>query len=167
MAAPDDAALNALVVALAQHLLGSGRTLVTAESCTGGWIAKACTDVPGSSRWFRAGAVAYADGAKTGMLGVASDLIARHGAVSEPVVRAMAAGALDRLGGDLSVAVSGIAGPDGGMPGKPVGTVWLAWGVRLASGAVAVTAAQESFAGDREAVRRWTVERALAGLLER
>jgi len=126
MAAPTDADLLALATLLARRLIASDRTLVTAESCTGGWIAKICTDLPGSSRWYLGGIVSYADAAKSDVLGVPASLLQRHGAVSEPVVRAMAQGALQRLGGESSVAVSGIAGPDGGTPEKPVGTVWLA-----------------------------------------
>ena len=112
-----------MIADVAGRLRATGRELVTAESCTGGWIAKACTDLPGSSRWFRGGAVVYGNELKTSLLGVRPDTLSRHGAVSEAVVREMAVGALERLGGDVAVAVSGIAGPDGGMPDKPVGTV--------------------------------------------
>ena len=149
----------------AGHLLASGRRLVTAESCTGGWIAKACTDLPGSSRWFLGGAVVYDNVLKAGVLGVKPQTLAEAGAVSEAVVREMAAGALDRLGGDVAVAVSGVAGPDGGTPDKPVGTVWFAWGRRDAQGAL-IRTALECFSGDRDAVRRQAVERALRGVLE-
>lgn len=167
MATPDDAGLNALARRLSGELLATGRMLVTAESCTGGWIAKACTDLPGSSGWFRGGIVAYANEAKTRALGVATDVLEQHGAVSGPVVRAMAQGVLERLGGDLSVAVSGVAGPDGGTVDKPVGTVWFAWAQRQPSGEVEVQVASELLPGDREAVRRGTVRRALEGLLGR
>ena len=167
MAAPNDADLRALAGSLAQRLLASDRTVVTAESCTGGWIGKACTDLPGSSRWYLGGVVSYANAAKIDLLGVEPALLQAHGAVSEPVVRAMARGALERLGGDLSVAVSGIAGPDGGTPDKSVGTVWIAWGRRLPGEDCDVHATCEVFSGDREAIRRWAVQRALAGLLER
>ena len=167
MAAPDDAGLHALAAALAQRLIASDRTVVTAESCTGGWIAKICTDLPGSSRWYLGGVVSYANASKTDVLGVPTSLLQGHGAVSEPVVRAMAQGALDRLGGELSVAVSGIAGPDGGTPDKPVGTVWFAWARRLPGDGCDVTAVREVLPGDRESVRRWAVQRAIAGLLER
>jgi len=166
MAAPTDADLLALATLLARRLIASDRTLVTAESCTGGWIAKICTDLPGSSRWYLGGIVSYADAAKSDVLGVPASLLQRHGAVSEPVVRAMAQGALQRLGGESSVAVSGIAGPDGGTPEKPVGTVWFAWGRRLAGGGCDVTAACEVLPGDRESVRRAAVGRALAGVLD-
>ncbi|HWJ06060.1 MAG TPA: CinA family protein [Steroidobacteraceae bacterium] len=167
MAVPDDAELAALAGAVAGHLTGSGRTFVAAESCTGGWIAKACTDLPGSSRWFLGSAVAYANEAKTRLLGVPAALLLEHGAVSEPVARAMATGALESLGGDLAVAVTGIAGPDGGTPAKPVGTVWLAWAVRAAGSTCEVSTRRVALDGDRDAVRRRTVKLALQGLLER
>jgi len=150
---------------VARHLLASGRRLVTAESCTGGWIAKVCTDLPGSSRWFLGGAVVYDNALKAGVLGVSPRALAEAGAVSEAVVREMAAGALERLGGDVAVAVSGVAGPDGGTPDKPVGTVWFAWGRRGADG-FALSTARECFPGDRDAVRRQAVARALRGVLE-
>jgi nicotinamide-nucleotide amidase len=138
---------------------------VTAESCTGGWIAKACTDRPGSSRWFRGGAVVYTDQLKVALLGVQPRTLAGHGAVSEATVREMASGALERLGGDIAVAVSGIAGPDGGTPDKPVGTVWFAWAVR-AGGGIVVRASLRHLAGDREQVRRQAVIAAVRGVLE-
>jgi nicotinamide-nucleotide amidase len=169
--------LGRIISELADHLLSQGRQLVTAESCTGGWIAKACTDRPGSSRWFRGGAVVYTDELKTSMLGVQPRTLAEAGAVSEATVREMALGALERLGGDVAVAVSGIAGPDGGTPAKPVGTVWLAWAVsglqdvqdsagRPGRGTPAVRTARHQFEGDRDAVRRQAVAVALQGVLE-
>jgi nicotinamide-nucleotide amidase len=154
-----------IIAELAGRLLAGSRRLVTAESCTGGWVAKACTDLPGSSRWFLGGVVTYSDALKTSLLGVRPETLAAHGAVSGPVVREMAAGALERLGGDVAVAVSGIAGPDGGTATKPVGTVWFAW-ARRAGGGVEIGAALEVFPGDRVAVRRAAVRRAVAGLLE-
>jgi nicotinamide-nucleotide amidase len=154
---------QSLVVAVAEYLLASRRQLVTAESCTGGWIAKVCTDLPGSSAWYRGGVVTYSDDLKHALLGVGRESLSTHGAVSEPVVREMAAGALGRLGGDVAVAVSGIAGPDGGTPAKPVGTVWFAWARRTPDG-IEIHAAYEHIAGDREEVRRRAVERALAGV---
>jgi nicotinamide-nucleotide amidase len=166
MTAPTDVALQELAQAVGVRLAAADETLVTAESCTGGWIAKACTDVAGSSRWFQGGIVAYANSAKSALLGVPEALLAEHGAVSEPVVRAMAAGALQRLGGTIAIAVSGVAGPDGGTPGKPVGTVWLAWARQEANGACRVESVREQFHGGREDVRRWTVGRALEHLLE-
>ena len=147
------------------HLLASRRRIATAESCTGGWIAKALTDIPGSSQWFEAGFVSYGNDAKTTLLGVLPAEVAEHGAVSEPVVRAMALGALERAGTDLAVAVSGIAGPDGGTPGKPVGTVWFAWAWRHGKSVRSQTR-HKLFKGDREAVRRKSVSTALTGVLE-
>lgn len=138
---------------------------MTAESCTGGWIAKACTDRPGSSRWFRGGAVVYTDALKTAMLGVQPRTLAGAGAVSEATVREMAAGALEHLGGDVAVAVTGIAGPEGGTPAKPVGTVWFAWALR-SEGATKVRVQQHRFNGDRGQVRLQAVVTALAGVLE-
>lgn len=164
MAAPSDADLQALAEIVARQLLVAGQRLATAESCTGGWIAKTCTDLPGSSRWFQGGAVAYADDAKVAILGVPAAFLVEHGAVSEPVVRAMAQGALERFGSHLSVAVSGVAGPDGGTPDKPTGTVWFAWGRRDPGGAITLATCCERLPGDRDSVRRWTVQRALAGL---
>ena len=158
---PTDAQLAEAAAALGRALLARNLRVATAESCTGGWIAKALTDVSGSSQWFEGGLVAYSNSAKSSLLGVPAGVIAAHGAVSEPVVRAMAEGARARLGAALAVAVSGIAGPDGGTPDKPVGTVWLAW----ANGRQ-TTAAREIFAGDREAVRRQTVAFALRRLIE-
>jgi len=164
MASPSDAMLQALATRVADRLLAAGHRLVTAESCTGGWIGKVCTDLPGSSRWFLGGAIAYANEAKTGVLGVDPAVLTTDGAVSEAAVRAMASGALQRMGGDVSIAVSGVAGPDGGAPDKPVGTVWFAWARRHGEG-IEVTAVVEHFPGDRESVRRRSVERALSGLL--
>jgi nicotinamide-nucleotide amidase len=145
--------------------MAAGQCLVVAESCTGGWVAKVCTDLAGSSRWFLGGAVAYSNELKAGLLGVGAETLVSEGAVSQAVVREMAAGALERFGGDVAVAVSGIAGPDGGSPGKPVGTVWFAWAVRHED-QVEIRAVLEQFPGDREAVRRLAVARALEGVLE-
>lgn len=159
--APDE-----IIAEVAERLLLRRRQLVTAESCTGGWVAKSCTDLAGSSRWYRGGVVAYTNDLKTSLLGVPASTLAVQGAVSEATVRAMAVGALDRLGGDVAVAVSGIAGPDGGSPDKPVGTVWFAWAVRTA-GEVAVEARMHRLEGDRDRVRRQAVELALQGVLDR
>ena len=134
----------------------------TAESCTGGLIAGACTDLPGSSNWFERGFVTYSNAAKTGMLGVDAALIETHGAVSEPVARAMAEGALRHSLAQVSVAVTGVAGPTGGSLEKPVGTVWFSWCV-----AGQTSAETRCFQGDRAAVRAQTVAYALAGLLKR
>jgi nicotinamide-nucleotide amidase len=165
MAAPLDADLQALTETVARKLAGAGTRLAVAESCTGGWVAKVCTDLPGSSRWFLGGVVAYADAAKAALLGVPVPMLAQSGAVSEPVVRAMAEGALDRFMADYSIAVTGVAGPDGGTPEKPVGTVWFAWARRGPGGETLVQSRREQLPGDRESVRRWTVYRALGGLL--
>lgn len=146
-------------------LLDDERRLVTAESCTGGWIAKVLTDIPGSSAWFLGGVVAYSNTLKQSLLGVLPSTLAAHGAVSEATAREMAVGALETLGGHVAVAVTGIAGPDGGQPGKPVGTVWFGWAWRDA-GEIETRVALETFAGDREAVRRETVARALRELFE-
>jgi nicotinamide-nucleotide amidase len=136
--------------------------LATAESCTGGWIAEAVTMIPGSSEWFERGFVTYTYISKREMLGVKDATLGAHGAVAEDVVREMAEGALARSHAQVAVAVSGIAGPGGGSPGKPVGTVCLAW---TAKGA-APRSETRHFAGDRDAVRRQSVERALHGVLE-
>jgi nicotinamide-nucleotide amidase len=135
--------------------------MATAESCTGGLIAAACTELSGSSEWFERGFVTYSNAAKTALLGVPEALIAEHGAVSEPVARAMAAGALLNSRAQFSVAVTGVAGPTGGSADKPVGTVWLAWATPTG-----VTAERYRFPGDRAAVRHATVVKALVGLLE-
>jgi nicotinamide-nucleotide amidase len=156
--------LDEIIAEVAGYLLATGRQLVTAESCTGGWIAKACTDRPGSSQWFRGGAVVYTDELKIALLGVQPQTLARHGAVSEATVREMACGALERLGGDVAAAVSGIAGPDGGTPDKPVGTVWFAWAARVPGG-TDVRAAVHWLAGTRDQVRRQAVVAALRGVL--
>ncbi len=147
---------------LAQALLARGWMMATAESCTGGMIAARCTDLSGSSLWFERGWVTYSNAAKCDLLGVPAALIEQHGAVSEPVALAMARGALARSQAQVSVAVTGIAGPTGGSPDKPVGTVWLAWcvGGQLSS-------ELQVFEGDRQAVREATVQHALQGLLQR
>lgn len=161
MSEPDDR-YAPLVAQLAERLTSRGEMLATAESCTGGWIAKVLVDLPGSSAWFDRGFVTYSNQAKEEMLGVPADIIAIHGAVSHETVVAMAAGALARSRASWSVAVSGLAGPGGGTPEKPVGTVWLAWGTPEG-----VSSVCEHFPGDRNQVRAATVERALRGLLER
>jgi nicotinamide-nucleotide amidase len=129
--------LSELVARVARWALGAKYRIVTAESCTGGWIAKVFTDAAGSSRWFECGYVTYSNEAKARDLGVSWRTLKEHGAVSEPTVREMAAGALRATGADVSIAVSGIAGPDGGSAEKPVGTVWFCVGRRLAGASVA------------------------------
>jgi nicotinamide-nucleotide amidase len=166
------ACLDALAAELGQRLAGQGLTLATAESCTGGWVAKVVTDVPGSSGWFERGFVTYADRAKCEMLGVSPETLDTQGAVSEAVVREMALGALARSRAQVAVAVSGVAGPGGGSPDKPVGTVWFAWALRgdvvgaAQAGAQRVWTQLLRFAGDREEVRHQSVRVALGRLLE-
>jgi nicotinamide-nucleotide amidase len=135
--------------------------MAAAESCTGGWIGQAVTMVPGSSKWFDRGFVTYTNAAKQDMLGVSARTLEEFGAVSEQTVREMVAGALARSGAQIAVAVSGIAGPEGGSPNKPVGTVLLAWGKKGGD----MQARSMRFRGDRDAVRRQTVIAALEGLL--
>ncbi len=160
--APD---ITRIIAEVAARLLAGGRQFVTAESCTGGWIAKACTDRPGSSQWFRGGVVVYTNEIKMALLGVRPATLQEAGAVSEATAREMAVGALERLGGDVAVAVTGIAGPDGGTPDKPVGTVWFAWADRSAAG-IDVRARRHCFDGNRDEVRRQAVATALQGVLE-
>jgi nicotinamide-nucleotide amidase len=155
----DDQALIARAAAFGDRLRASGLRLATAESCTGGLIAAVCTSVPGSSDWFEHGVVSYSNAAKHTFLGVDAGLITTHGAVSEPVALAMARGALGHArAADLSVAVTGIAGPGGGTPGKPVGLVWLAVGWRDHRGDQHAQAAQRVLPGDRSGVRSATVQ---------
>jgi nicotinamide-nucleotide amidase len=163
MSTDDD--LFKLAVRVGHHLSNTQRQLVTAESCTGGWVGKALTDVAGSSAWYRGGVVVYSNAFKTALLQVNETTLATHGAVSEATVREMALGALDKLGGEISVAISGIAGPDGAQPGKPVGTVWLAWAWRRGQ-ALHCNARLKLLRGDREHVRRRSVALALSGLLD-
>ena len=151
------------VIALAQALLNRGLKLASAESCTGGLIAAACTSVAGSSDWFERGFVTYSNESKTEMLGVDARMIGTHGAVSREVAQAMAEGALTHSRADLAVAVTGIAGPGGATPGKPVGTVWLA----VAQRAGATNTELLMLSGDRAAIREQTVQRALACLIAR
>jgi nicotinamide-nucleotide amidase len=160
-----NAELSQFANQVGQHLLASRRLLVTAESCTGGWIGKALTDISGSSAWFSGGAIVYSNLLKHRVLGVPVETLAKQGAVSEAVVRAMAEGALARLGGDIAVAVSGIAGPDGGTSEKPVGTVWFAWSYLKEGGAETISECRV-LPGDREQVRRQTVAVALKRVLE-
>ena len=144
---------------LAEVLLQHGWMLATAESCTGGLIAAECTSLAGSSAWFERGFVSYSNAAKIELLGVDADLIAHHGAVSEPVARAMVQGALRHSRAEVAVAVTGVAGPSGGSADKPVGTVWFGWATPDG-----VHTAVQHFAGDRSAVRAATVAHALEQL---
>lgn len=147
---------------LADLMLENGLFMAAAESCTGGMIAAACTDLAGSSAWFERGFVTYSNAAKTELLGVDAALITQHGAVSEPVARAMAFGAIRHSHAQVSVAVTGVAGPTGGSSEKPVGTVWFGFMV-----AGTLTSEVMQFAGDRAAVRMATVQHAVSGLVRR
>ncbi|HEY0333454.1 MAG TPA: CinA family protein [Stenotrophomonas sp.] len=160
MSIPTDGALLALSESLGQRLLAARERLVTAESCTAGWIAKAVTDVGGSSAWFDCGLAAYSYEAKQALLGVRLQTLEEHGAVSRETVVEMVSGALVHSGATIAVAVTGIAGPGGGSADKPVGTVWIGWKRR---GGYA-NAQLFQFLGDRDAVRRQTVAAALHGL---
>jgi nicotinamide-nucleotide amidase len=161
-----DRKLKLLAARVGRRLLAQHRQVVTAESCTGGWIAKALTDIPGSSCWFAEGFVTYSNESKMRRLGVPPGILEKNGAVSEAAVRAMAAGALQRTKAHIAVAVTGIAGPDGAVPDKPVGTVWLGWATRRGR-AIRVGTQLKHFRGDRDSVRRKTVQLALEGLLSR
>ena len=144
-------------------LLSRQLTVTCAESCTGGGIASAITDITGSSQWFHAGFVTYANDIKEKLLGVSPETLVSEGAVSESVVRQMVEGALKAAGADVAVAVSGVAGPDGGTEDKPVGMVWFAWAMK--NGVMTTLCAQ--FEGDRAAVRQAAVEQAIKGLIEK
>jgi nicotinamide-nucleotide amidase len=151
-----------LVERLAAELQRHAAHITVAESCTGGWIAKNLTDFPGSSAWFEYGFVSYGNNAKADLLNIAPELIATHGAVSAEVAAAMATGALERAGANLAIAVTGIAGPEGGTPEKPVGTVWIA----CTGSDRAPLVECHHFEGDRDTVRRVTVSTALRKALE-
>ena len=154
--------MQTLLTQLADALRRRQYRLATAESCTGGWIAKVCTDLPGSSDWFELGIVSYSNAAKQKLLQVSTDSLQQHGAVSEAVVREMATGVLQQSGADVALSVSGVAGPGGGSKDKPVGTVWFGWRLR----GEAPLAQVQHFDGDREQVRRQAVEFALRGVLQ-
>ncbi|HEY5646518.1 MAG TPA: CinA family protein [Pseudomonadales bacterium] len=154
-----------LLVRVGSALLDRGWRLVSAESCTGGLLAARLTEMPGSSNWFEGAFVTYRLSAKTAMVGVPKTLLDRHGAVSEPTARAMAEGALAHSDADVSVAITGVAGPDGGDVLAPVGTVWFAWAVRE-NGIRCVQTAEHHLAGSRQVVREQAVEVALRGILE-
>lgn len=158
----DENRLRRLAATLSERCIDKHLLLMTAESCTGGWAAKVCTDLAGSSRWFEQGFVTYSNRAKQQMLGVSEATLQSQGAVSEAVVREMTAGALNFGSGNIAVAISGIAGPTGGSEEKPVGTVWFSWQM---TGEQAITA-KSRFDGDRKSVRFQAVETALAGLID-
>lgn len=155
-----DAALSEAGDQLAEVLLKQKQTIATAESCTGGWVAKVLTDRAGSSSYVLGGIVSYSNAVKQDLLGVTAASLDAHGAVSEPVVREMVAGALATTKAGVAVAISGVAGPGGGSEDKPVGTVWFAWGRSPAD----TEAVVEHFQGDRDAVRRQAVLFALQGV---
>ena len=158
----DDAALHHLAEQVGDKLRVHRHMVCTAESCTGGWIAKMITDIPGCSDWFDRGLAAYSYEAKQALLGVRPETLTQYGAVSRETALEMVSGALITSGASLAVAVTGIAGPTGGTPDKPVGTVWVAWKRRGRY----PTAEVFHYQGDRESIRRQTVARALLGLLE-
>jgi nicotinamide-nucleotide amidase len=157
----DDSALHRLAEQVGDRMRESRLMLCTAESCTGGWIAKMITDIPGCSDWFDCGMAAYSYEAKQALLGVRPETLTEHGAVSRETVLEMVSGALITSGASVAVAVTGIAGPTGGLPDKPIGTVWIGWKRRGRYPEARVF----HFDGDREAVRRQTVAAALSGLL--
>ncbi len=161
MASPLNASVDDLVAQLAALLTARGWMLASAESCTGGMIAAACTDLAGSSAWFERGFVSYSNAAKTELLGVPTGLIATHGAVSEAVARAMAQGALAHAHAQCAVAVTGVAGPTGGSADKPVGTVWFAWATPGG-----LHSECQRFDGGRATVRSATVEHSLRTLMD-
>lgn len=159
--------LGALAEKVGDALAARHWRLATAESCTGGWIAKVMTDMPGSSSWLERGFVTYSNASKMQMLGVAEATLAAHGAVSEATAREMAAGALARSEAHIACAVTGIAGPGGGSDEKPVGTVWFGWARRQEARPGRVETERVLLKGDRDEIRRQTVALALAGVLER
>ncbi len=163
---PEGDAIGVLAESLVDDLVTAGKSVATAESCTGGWIAKAITDIAGSSQCFAYGIVSYSNGAKESILGVQPATLAEHGAVSEATVREMAEGVLNLSGAGLSVAVSGIAGPDGGSAEKPLGTVWFGWSERH-GGKCSTDATRHQLSGDRESIRAQAVVIALQELRQR
>jgi nicotinamide-nucleotide amidase len=160
-----DFELAELARRVGRHLCRRNLWVTTAESCTGGWIAKSITDIAGSSDWFSEGFVTYSNQSKVRRLGVPTKLLQKHGAVSKATAVSMASGALRRAKAQVAVSVTGIAGPGGAVPGKPVGTVWIAWAARK-GGVIKVTTQLKRFRGDRESVRRKTVQTALRGILK-
>ncbi|MBK9252619.1 MAG: nicotinamide-nucleotide amidohydrolase family protein [Proteobacteria bacterium] len=166
MNAPSDTELALLAVRAGEALLQRGFKAALAESCTGGYVAKLFTDIPGSSAWFDFGLVTYSNASKQRCLGVSDETLAEHGAVSEPVVLEMAAGALALGNAHCAVAISGVAGPDGGTTRHPVGDVWLALALRRAGGAVEAVAVHRHFSGQRDEIRRQAAAAALQLFLE-
>lgn len=162
----EDVSVRTLAQSLVEALRNAGKTVAIAESCTGGWIAKAVTDIPGSSSTFAYGIVSYSNGAKESLLGVRNPTLAANGAVSEAVVVEMAVGVMHLSGADFAVSVSGVAGPDGGSDEKPVGTVCFAWAQR-AGDKISTGNERRCFEGDRNEVRVQSVAHALQGVLDR
>ena len=163
---PTDDDLYEQAYQLGRRLHAQGNWLSTAESCTGGWLGKVLTDVPGSSVWFERGFITYTNQAKQEMLGVSEETLIEFGAVSEPTALEMARGALAKSRADFTVAITGIAGPGGATAGKPVGTVWFAWTSALGSNGEFIHSEQHHFQGDREQIRRQAVQQALLGVRE-
>jgi nicotinamide-nucleotide amidase len=151
--------ITLLINQLAEKLIKQQKRLATAESCTGGWLSKSITDLEGSSQWFDCAIVSYSNQAKVDLLGVQQVTLDLHGAVSQPVVKEMVLGLLERCGANMGVSISGIAGPGGGTPEKPVGTIWIAW----ARPGVFIEAVKFNFAGDRNRIRLQAVYEALKG----
>ena len=156
----NDEDLADLATDIGQELINKGLKLATAESCTGGWVSKAVTDIDGSSQWFECALVTYSNQAKHELLGVEQALLDEHGAVSQATVKAMVLGLLDRCAADVGISISGVAGPGGGSEEKPVGTVWIAW----AKPGQVIEARRFNFMGDRESIRRQSVAEALMGV---
>lgn len=161
----DEKQLETLSIQVGQQLQAQGKTVTTAESCTGGWIAKVLTDISGSSDYFQRGFVTYSNEAKHQMIGVADASLLQFGAVSQQVVEEMASGALKEAAADFAISVSGIAGPGGGSIGKPVGTVWFGFAQKQADGTVSITTVHRVFQGDRNQVRLQSTGYALETLL--
>lgn len=157
-----DEYLLGLAEQLGRFLVAQGKTVAIAESCTGGWIAQSITEIPGSSVWFERGFVTYSNLAKVQMLGVNPQTLERYGAVSKETVTEMVIGALARSDADCAIAVTGVAGPEGGTPDKPVGTVFIAWKNRGEHPVVA----KKQFSGDRHQIRAQSVKTALEGALQ-
>lgn len=156
----ENLSLHDQVIAIADLLLSKNVVLASAESCTGGWVAKSITDIEGSSQWFDCSIVTYSNQSKINLLGVSSQTIETHGAVSQPVVKEMVLGLLDRCDASFGVSVSGIAGPDGGTKEKPVGTVWIAW----AKPGFLIESIRYRFEGDREQIRLQAVMAVFQGI---
>lgn len=163
---PDDAALRTLATELGNVLHAQHRMLATAESCTGGWVAKVLTDIPGSSAWFDRGFVTYTNTAKKDLLDVPVEILDTQGAVSQQTAEEMVQGGLRHSQAHFSLAITGIAGPGGSTPDKPVGLVWFSWAKKQESGELIIWSTHHVFDGDREAVRRQAVATALKGMLD-